>query len=130
MSDEKLCIACGAKLKIDFKRCTNCGATQRNDNDEINTKEYIPKRTVAALLFLIFLGLLGGHRFYVGKTITGVIMLFWTVLGIIAVILYRINPIGHYLLLSLIGLGIWWVIDLLGILTGFFKDKKGNELKG
>jgi len=129
MSDEKLCTACGAKIKNDSKMCTNCGATQRNDNDELSTKKYEPKRTVVALLLLIFLGMLGGHRFYVGKIKTGAIMFIWTTLGVMGG-LFISNPIDLYLLLSLIGMGIWWVIDLIGILIGFFKDKYGNELKG
>jgi TM2 domain-containing membrane protein YozV len=57
-------------------------------------------------LLCIFLGGLGAHRFYVGKIGSGVI----------------------YLLSG--GLfGIGWLVDLISILAGKFKDKEGNLLK-
>ncbi len=64
---------------------------------DISTKS----RLVAALL-CFFLGSLGVHRFYVGKTGTGILML-----------------------LTLGGLGIWTLIDFIMILVGSFKDKGG-----
>lgn len=57
------------------------------------------------LLLEIFLGTFGVHRFYVGKIGTGLLML-----------------------LSFGGLGIWYVIDLILIATGEFKDKDGNYI--
>jgi TM2 domain-containing membrane protein YozV len=57
--------------------------------------------SVAALLCLFFGGL-GLHRFYMNKYATGVMML-----------------------CSLGGLGIWSLIDLIWILSGKFKDKRG-----
>jgi len=48
-----------------------------------------------ALLLCIFLGFLGAHRFYMGYTLIGVIQL-----------------------LTLGGLGIWSLIDLIRIITG------------
>jgi TM2 domain-containing membrane protein YozV len=67
---------------------------------------YEPKRQMTAILFWAFLGLLGGHRFYVGKIKTGILML-----------------------ITLGGLGIWWIIDLFVILAGGLRDKNGYELK-
>ena len=58
------------------------------------------KNKMVALLLCIFLGVLGVHRFYVGKVGTGIIYLFTG---------------------GLFGIG--WFIDVLLIATGSFKDK-------
>jgi TM2 domain-containing membrane protein YozV len=52
------------------------------------------------------LGGLGVHRFYVGKIGTGILML-----------------------LTLGGLGIWSLIDIIMIATGSFKDKQGRFIR-
>ena len=63
------------------------------------------KKMVTACLLCFFLGGLGIHRFYVGKAGTGILMI-----------------------LTLGGLGIWVIIDLVMILTGGFKDSEGKDL--
>ncbi len=60
------------------------------------------KNFVATLLLCILLGGLGIHRFYVGKIGTGILML-----------------------ITLGGLGIWVLIDLIMIAIGKFTDKDG-----
>lgn len=64
------------------------------------------KGFVAALLLCLFLGGIGIHRFYVGKIGTGILMI-----------------------ITLGGLGIWTLIDLIMIAVGAFKDKKGLPIK-
>lgn len=64
------------------------------------------KSAVTALILVLFLGGLGVHRFYVGKTGSGLGMLF-----------------------TLGGLGVWSLIDLIMIATGKFTDISGAELK-
>lgn len=60
------------------------------------------KGFVPTLLLCLLLGGLGVHRFYVGKVGTGIVQL-----------------------LTLGGLGIWMLIDLIMIILGKFTDKQG-----
>lgn len=64
-----------------------------------------PKKKITTLLLAIFLGGFGIHRFYVGKTGTGLIQLF-----------------------TLGGCGVWALVDIVMIATGKFLDKHGNGL--
>ncbi|MGZ9800399.1 TM2 domain-containing protein [Mycoplasma sp. AC1221] len=65
-----------------------------------------PKSNLVALILCIFLGVIGVHRFYVGKAGTGV--LFFLTLGA-----------GF----------VWWIIDIIMIITESFTDKSGAFLK-
>lgn len=64
-----------------------------------------PKSRLAAALLCFFLGVLGIHRFYVGKVGTGILML--VTLGVF---------------------GLWALIDFIMILVGSFKDKEDRVL--
>ena len=64
------------------------------------------KGFVPAILLCFFLGMLGVHRFYVGKIGTGVLQL-----------------------VTFGGLGIWVLVDFIMIVTGNFKDKQGLPVK-
>jgi TM2 domain-containing membrane protein YozV len=63
------------------------------------------KDWMTTLLLCLFLGGIGVHRFYVGKTGTGIAML-----------------------LTGGGCGIWALIDLIKIITMKFTDKDGKPL--
>jgi TM2 domain-containing membrane protein YozV len=71
----------------------------------MNTTELSPRSRLVALLFCILLGWIGVHRFYVGKIGTGILM---------------VVTIG--------GLGIWTLIDLILIAVGSFRDKEGRRV--
>lgn len=64
------------------------------------------KDWLTTVLLSFFLGGFGGHRFYVGKVGTGVLML-----------------------LTCGGLGIWALIDFIMVLIGSFKDAEGRVIK-
>ena len=64
------------------------------------------KGWLAALLLCFFVGVLGIHRFYVGKIGTGILML-----------------------ITFGGFGLWALIDLITIAIGKFTDKQGLALK-
>ena len=64
-----------------------------------------PKSRLVATLLCFFLGWAGAHRFYLGKTGTGVLML-----------------------CTLGGLGFWVMADLILIICGAFRDKQGLRL--
>ncbi|MDR0293429.1 MAG: TM2 domain-containing protein [Oscillospiraceae bacterium] len=63
------------------------------------------KSKTTALLLSVFLGVVGVDRFYLGYTGLGVL---------------KLMTVG--------GLGIWWVIDIIRIATWKMKDIKGNDL--
>jgi TM2 domain-containing membrane protein YozV len=63
------------------------------------------KSWMTTLLLCLFVGTLGVHRFYVGKTGSGVAQL-----------------------LTMGGCGIWTLVDLIMILTGKFTDAQGRPL--
>lgn len=95
------CSTCGDKMASTAAACPKCGAPNAAGAAGTSKKEWLP-----ALLLCFFFGVLGFHRFYVGKVVTGILQL-----------------------LTFGGLGIWALIDLILILIGSFKDAEGLPLK-
>jgi TM2 domain-containing membrane protein YozV len=69
----------------------------------MNELQVSREKKMTMVLLCHFLGWFGVHRFYTGKTISGVLML-----------------------LTLGGGGIWVLIDMGLIIMGKFKDKEGK----
>lgn len=112
------CAKCGQEIDDAAVVCPHCGvqtanmqAQQQpqviitNTNTNVNGDLVSPKSKIVALLLAIFLGYLGIHRFYVGKIGTGII---W--------------------LLTAGVFGIGWVVDIIWIIIGGFKDSYGRRL--
>lgn len=110
----ELCLNCGAKPLKGTKYCWHC-KTETSEMQEMCIKCGVSlskqaqkgegKDWLVALLLAIFLGTLGVHRFYTGHIATGILMI-----------------------LTAGGCGIWWLIDVIIIATGNFKDGEGRPL--
>ena len=123
------CQSCGGKLKEGALFCASCGSAvavqqgntvsqqppvQQSFQQQPTVQSspaqsfagyppgYVPKKWKTALLLCIFL--LCGHRFYTGKIGTAFLMM-----------------------IPYVGL-VWWIIDIIRIATGKFKDKNGYPL--
>lgn len=82
---------------------------QKTILDNLSVKsmgEKIMKKKVVAALLCWFLGVLGAHRFYVGKTGSAIAQL-----------------------CTFGGCGIWALVDFIMILMGNFTDVDGNPLQ-
>ena len=118
---EVKCPKCGAPLENG--RCGYCGYVSPYAKQKPNIKpEDMPqpnnyrgvirkpvvsrKRKTSALLLCIFGGYLGLHRFYAGKVGSGFVYLFTG---------------GCF--------GIGWIVDIILIATGSFKDASGLPLR-
>lgn len=98
MTQMVFCRACGTQMHVSAANCPKCGATQAPTS-------LTDKRLLPAFLLHMLLPFLGGHRFYVGKIGTGILFL-----------------------LTFGGLGLWWLIDLILMLSGSFTDKDGHQV--
>ncbi|MBN2380437.1 TM2 domain-containing protein [candidate division WOR-3 bacterium] len=117
-SNAAYCVHCGVKVPGGNQYCYNCGAQTKPEQDvclkcgvsltgkTTPTPYSSNKEWLTTLLLCIFVGGLGVHRFYTGKVGTGILMLF-----------------------TAGGCGIWWLIDLIMIATGEFKDDQGRPLR-
>ena len=101
------CSNCGAEANDNAAVCIKCGCALQKPNP--NTPSDPNKRSkdwLVCLLLCFFLGYLGIHRFYVGKTGTGVAQLLTGGLC-----------------------GIWTLIDFVMILLGKFTDEDGKVIR-
>lgn len=98
------CTCCGKELAKESQYCDSCGTAQNAFSNEFNISFKRRKKWTAFFLCL-FLGLLGVHRFYVGKYGTGILWMFTS---------------GCFFL--------GWIIDCISILSGTFRDGNGFPL--
>jgi hypothetical protein len=101
------CSSCEAEISAIARECPYCGAKQfdasRTSLAELG--EPSERRALTAGLLCLVVGVFGAHRFYVGKLGTGLLML-----------------------LTMGGMGIWWLADLIMLVTGQFRDKEGRRV--
>lgn len=118
------CRHCGKEIDDKAAFCVHCGVatkdpepqvqqpvinivnTNTNTNQNYNSASvYSHKNKWVAFFLCLFLGYFGAHRFYVGKTGTGILWLFTA---------------------GLFGIG--WLIDLVMIFLGGFRDANGYKV--
>jgi len=80
------------------------------------------KSKVAAALLSFFLGMLGIHRFYLGRVGSGAVMLICTVLGWLTA-----GIIVGFGLIAIVA--IWDLIDFIRILCNSLVDAQGRKLR-
>jgi TM2 domain-containing membrane protein YozV len=104
--NEKYCVECGEVIKINAEICPKCGVRQPYiQTAESEQQKEAQNKWLTTLLLCWFLGVFGVHRFYTGHTAIGVIQL-----------------------LTLGGCGIWYLVDLIIIAIGNYKDADGNPI--
>jgi len=102
-----VCPICGRKVSTRAVTCPGCGHPLYVKVEEEFVENGISEYSwLLTFIFVVFLGALGVHRFYVGKVGTGLLMLF-----------------------TFGGLGIWTLIDLIMVAVGAFTDSKGQKIK-
>jgi len=101
--EDAFCRSCGAIIKKEAEICPHCGVRQKSSGIDPDAS---PRSRLVAFLLCTFLGIIGVHRFYVGKVVSGIFMI-----------------------LTLGGLGIWLLVDWIMLLAGSFKDKEGLAIK-
>ena len=116
--DEKFCSSCGSTIKKEAVICVKCGVSQKamGDSDEVSTN------WLTVLLLCIFLGGIGSHNFYVGKKGRGILMIALLVGGSI----FIFAGVGF---VALAVVCVFWIIDLIKILTEKFTDGKGQIIQ-
>ena len=92
------CRQCDANILAIAEICPHCGVRQFS-SDLDRPQDRSEKRLVPAAALCLLLGVFGAHRFYVGRTASGLAQLF-----------------------TLGGLGLWMLYDLILILTAQFRD--------
>lgn len=93
------CSKCGKEINDEAVICVHCGCDTKNQSKKEG------KSWLVTLLFSLFLGYLGIHRFYTGHI-----------------------GIGIAQLLTCGGCGIWTLIDFICICCNAYKDADGNDL--
>jgi TM2 domain-containing membrane protein YozV/predicted RNA-binding Zn-ribbon protein involved in translation (DUF1610 family) len=102
-SDEMFCSSCGEVIKKEAEICPKCGVRHKQAPSK-STANASEKDWLTTLLLAIFLSLFGVHRFYVGKIVSGIIMI----------------------LIGWATFGIWHLIDIIMIVAEKFKDSEGK----
>lgn len=98
------CNNCGKEIADNAIMCPTCGAPIKKEAPATLT-DTSEKDWLTTLLLCFFLGGLGIHSFYVGKTGIGIVQL-----------------------LTLGGCGIWTLIDFIMIICGNYKDAQGKPI--
>lgn len=104
------CSNCGKEIDDKAVVCIHCGCATQNAVQQQKTN----KSMLCAVILWLLLGGIGAHRFYLGDTAGGTLMLLCLLFS--------------WLIIPGIILLIWWVIDIILLVSGGLKPKDGSEL--
>ena len=99
------CHNCNSQNDDGSNFCKICGINLLIQTDMAQDRNISSKNWLLTLVLCVIFGAVGIHRFYVGKTGTGLLMI-----------------------LTCGGFGIWVLIDLILIVTNAFTDSNGFKL--
>ena len=142
------CTHCGKSVPDDAMSCPECGTpiTSRPTPPENGgtaapgaqaapAEACSPKNRLALSLLA---GVLGAHRFYAGRILSGIIMLLLFLAGLFAVLCSAIILVASYSQeaipvmiaggILLVLLEIWLLIDIVLALCGRFRDRNGRRI--
>jgi DNA-directed RNA polymerase subunit RPC12/RpoP len=97
-----VCAYCGCELWIEGRSSRSAVSAALPVEGQV---EYSPSSYTITLVFALLFGVFGGHRFYTGHFLVGLIQL-----------------------LTGGGLYLWWLIDIFSIVSGSFRDSRGRPL--
>lgn len=105
------CSNCGKEIADNAIVCIHCGcATPNHQCNNTNTN----KSMLCAVILWLLLGGIGAHRFYLGHNTSAVIML--------------LCLLFCWLIVPGIVLCIWWLIDIVLLVSGGIQPKDGSKL--
>jgi len=119
LSGNNYCHVCSTKTDPVAEACARCG----NNLPKSGALEISPKSRLAVALFAVFLGFLGVHRFYLGKSASAVVMF---VLGIAGWCTMWLFGAG---ILFLIAVYLWALVDFVITVSGRMQDGAGRAIK-
>jgi len=107
-----LCVKCGLAPKSSNRYCSECGHERQAHEEKcpecgIELIYHISNKDgILTFLLALFLGMLGIDRLYTSNLLIGILKM-----------------------VSLGGLGVWWVYDIYLLVTGNYKDKYGRVVR-
>ena len=99
----KFCVTCGNHIHVKAEICPRCGVRQPGSGGTVWSEG---KYRIVAALLAFFLGMLGVHRFYLGDTKNGTIMLVGTIVSLVLTVIV----IGG---LGLLVFWVWAFVDFV-----------------
>ncbi len=95
------CKFCGKEISDEALACPNCGQPMSpRASGGVSQREWL-----TALLLCFFLGSIGAHSFYAGKTTIGILQI-----------------------ITLGGCGVWTIIDFINLITRTYTDVDGKYI--
>lgn len=104
------CGKCGKEIDDEAIVCVHCGCA--TSNHQINSQTN--KSMLCAVVLWFLLGGIGAHRFYLGHNVSGLLMLMCLLFC--------------WLIIPGIVLLVWWLIDIIMLVSGGLQPKDGGKL--